>query len=147
AAPTLREGRPDLPPPADDAPPRRATARDRYVGEGSDGTADDPSAALYAREREVQPPGEWLAEGEPPDAGTISDTQAGTGADRLRRRDFDAFERALLRRRRLGALGVPIALAVAAGLLAFAVLHSKEKAAVAEQEPNDSPAQATLLPL
>lgn len=158
-APTVREGRPVIQPvlPASAAGdrPGRAVARDRHVGHDSD-DADASAGAFHPRE-DAQPSGswrggasaaeEWPPGGEPADPGAISDTQAGTGADRLRRRDFDAFERALLRRRRLGALAVPVALAVVAGLITFAVLHSKEKAAVAEQEPNDSPAQATLLPL
>lgn len=143
AARTVREARQPLPPPDGDDRPRRAIARDSYDDSGSDG---DSFAALTADEH--QPPsGEWLPDGEPPDAGAISDTQAGTGADRLRRREFDAFERSLLRRRRLGALAVPVALVAAAGLVTLAVTHNREKAAVTEQEPNDSPAQATLLPL
>lgn len=132
AAPTVRGGRPATSPSIADH--RRPPTVDRAE-------TSSPS--------ESQPSSDGLAGGEPPDVdvGAISDSQAGTGADRLRRREFDAFEHALLRRRRLGALVVPIVLVAAAALATFAVTHNREKAGATEQEPNDSPAQATLLPL
>ena len=131
AAPTVREARPALTAPRDE---RRAEPRDGDLSRAS------TSAPL--------PSGDWASEeAEPAGAGVSSDSQAGTGADRLRRREFDAFERGLSRRRRLGALAVPLALAAAAGLAAFVVTHNREKAGATEREPNDSPAQATLLSL
>ena len=90
--------------------------------------------------------GEGRPDGEPSDAVAISDSQVGTGADRLRRSEFDAFERGLLRRRRL-VHWPSVALAAAAGLVAFLVTHNREKAGAVELEPNDTPAHATLLPL
>ncbi len=70
-----------------------------------------------------------------------------SSAERLRRQEFDAFERALLRRRRLGAFLAPAVLVIAAGAIALALSRNKEKASLVEREPNDTPAQATLLPL
>jgi len=142
AAPTVREGRPRQVPSDEDQASHRTTEGD-HGGDESQGSSPSRSAPGP----ESQASGDWPRGAEPPDPDAISDSQAGTGADRLRRREFDAFEHALLRRRRLGALAVPFALAAAAGLVAFAVTHGRERAGVTEQEPNDSPAQATLLPL
>ena len=138
AAPTLKEGRGPTP----IAPARRSEPRPPNPPRPS-GSRDDSSASLSTAEDADQ---QWSTE-EPADIAAISDSEAGTGAERLRRSEFDAFERGLLRRRRLGALAVPVALAVAAGLAAFAVTHGKEKGAATEREPNDTAAQATLLPL
>ena len=56
--------------------------------------------------------------------------------------------RADLRRRRLFAVfGVPLGIAVIALLVGFALYRGKEKQSDSEREPNDSPAQATLLAL
>ena len=139
-APTVRGGRRRPSPPGDDDRPHPVFENERH-GQ----TTDDDLAAPAARA--VQSSSGWSPDGDPAEAGSISDSQVGTGADRLRRREFDAFERALLRRRRWGALAVPVALAAAAGLVTFAVTRSHERAGVIEQEPNDTPAQATLLPL
>ena len=161
-APTVREGRPVLAAARHEERPPRAMARDidrrdhdqggstgrNQGGDAGGNVGEDRSSPSW-------PPGAddrqssagWRTESDRADPAAISDSQAGTGADRLRRREFDAFERALLRRRRLGALAVPVALAAAAGLAAFALTHSREKAGVTEREPNDSAAQATLLPL
>ena len=130
AAPTVRESRPPIPASAIERPP----------------AGRDPTAELSPSSADIQPSGAWALDREP-DPGAISDSQAGTGADRLRRQEFDAFERGLLRRRRLGALAVPLAITAAAGLVALALTHNKEKASATEREPNDTPAQATLLPL
>ena len=70
-----------------------------------------------------------------------------SGADRLRRQEFDAFEHGLRRRRLIAVFGVPLAIAAGAVALGWTVLRGKEKAAASEREPNDTPAQATLLPL
>ena len=138
AAPTVRGGRPTLPANEDRPSP---------TGPRDDGGSEDSSASLSAPDAGPESSSEWPAADQPGDPGAISDSQAGTGADRLRRREFDAFERALLWRRRVGALAVPVILAAAAGVAAFAIAHNREKPGASEQEPNDSPAQATLLPL
>jgi len=147
AAPTLREGRGPTPAAVrEDAAGARNKPRDSSpaispgISPGLAEPSEDSSASLATSAAD------WPTD-EPGDSAAISDSQAGTGADRLRRSEFDAFERSLLRRRRFGALAVPVVLAVAAGLAAFAVTHGKEKGAATEREPNDSPAQATLLPL
>lgn len=69
------------------------------------------------------------------------------GAERLRRREFDAFERSLRRKRRVALLSLPALLLLVGGAGLWAVMRGKEKASSTEREPNDTPAQATLLPL
>jgi serine/threonine protein kinase len=74
------------------------------------------------------------------------ESRSGSG-ERLRRHDFDAFERSLRRRKRVALLVVPLVLVV--GLVAgiWTLGRGREKGSSVEREPNDSPANATLLPL
>jgi serine/threonine protein kinase len=66
---------------------------------------------------------------------------------RLRRRDFDDFERSLRRRKRITRIAVPLAaLALVAGGGALVVRATSEKATTAEHEPNNTPGYANLLP-
>ncbi|MEO8214106.1 MAG: serine/threonine-protein kinase, partial [Myxococcales bacterium] len=66
---------------------------------------------------------------------------------RLRKQDFDEFERSLRRKRFLASLIVPVALLCALFVGVWAFGHNRERASSVEREPNDNPAQATLLPL
>ncbi len=71
-----------------------------------------------------------------------------TGVDgRLRRKEFDAFERSLRRRKVLASLVVPILLAIAAGVGIWAFGRTHEQASSVEREPNNAAREATLLPL
>jgi len=74
------------------------------------------------------------------------ESRSGSGG-RLRRHDFDAFERSLRLRKRAALLVVPLVLVV--GLVAgiWTLGRGREKGSSVEREPNDSPANATLLPL
>jgi len=85
---------------------------------------------------------------EPSDDGDLSvEEEAASGADRLRRQEFDAFERGLRRRRLTAVLGMPLLIAGAATLIGLRAFHGREQAPTSEHEPNDSPAEATLLTL
>jgi serine/threonine protein kinase len=66
---------------------------------------------------------------------------------RLRRQEFDEFEYALRRKKRVTSLVVPALLLLLVGGGVWAVGRAREKASSVEREPNDTPAQATLLPL
>ena len=71
--------------------------------------------------------------------------EAASGADRLRRQEFDAYERGLRRRRLTAVLGVPLLIAAAATVIGLRVFRGRDQAPTSEHEPNDSPAEATLL--
>jgi serine/threonine protein kinase len=70
-----------------------------------------------------------------------SDIQSGDG--RLRRSEFDAFERSLRRRKWLWLLSLPVALIALTGL--WATTRNRERVTGAETEPNNTPATATNL--
>ncbi|MBC8133815.1 MAG: serine/threonine protein kinase, partial [Deltaproteobacteria bacterium] len=72
---------------------------------------------------------------------------SGSSGDRLRKQDFDAFERSLRRKKIATSLIVPAFLlcGAAAGVWAFG--RSREKASSVEREPNNSATEATLVPL
>ena len=75
------------------------------------------------------------------DEGEIADE-----GDRLRRRDFDDFERSLRRRKLMMRIAVPLAaVALVAGGGALVVRATSEKATTAEHEPNNTPGYANLL--
>ena len=79
-------------------------------------------------------------------------SQSATGNEsrsghRLRKQDFDEFERSLRRKKFLASLIVPAALLCALFVGVWAFGHNRERASSVEREPNDSAAQATLLPL
>jgi serine/threonine-protein kinase len=77
---------------------------------------------------------------------SIDDSDLGDG-ERLRRRDLDAFERSL-RRRRLARFIVPVALvALAGGAALFVTRKTIERPDTVEHEPNNTPGYANLLPL
>lgn len=78
---------------------------------------------------------------------SVGGTDGRSGVDRLRRQEFDAFEKGLRRRRLFAVFGVPLGIAVVASLVGFALYRGKERQSDIEREPNDSPAQATLLAL
>ncbi|MES1204901.1 MAG: protein kinase [Pseudomonadota bacterium] len=117
--------------PASPAGPRLVPAarRDRT-------TAHAPTVALGADD--VPAPAEQDNDG--------SDSLPVAGDERLRRQDFDAFERSLRRKKIVASLIVPavLLLAVAAGVFWSGRAH--EKPSSVEREPNNSPAEATLLP-
>jgi serine/threonine protein kinase len=98
-------------------------------------TADAPT--LVAEKVPHRP----IAELEPSDG----DVDA-TSGDRLRKEDFDAFTQSL-RRRRILSLVLPALLVVAAGGGLWAYSRAAEKGSPVEREPNNTPGQATLLPL
>jgi serine/threonine-protein kinase len=66
---------------------------------------------------------------------------------RLRKQDFDEFERSLRRKKLVSSLIVPAGLLCVVFLGVWAFRHNRERASSVEREPNDSAAQATLLPL
>jgi serine/threonine-protein kinase len=75
-----------------------------------------------------------------------SDLGGAAGGERLRRRDLDAFERSLHRRRLFFRLLVPLALlAVAAAGAVIYVRSSSPKAVTAEREPNNSAGYANAI--
>jgi serine/threonine-protein kinase len=129
-------------------PPRGEVATAR-LGRRGGGAAPTPTTSPGDDEAEESESASFDREGRVQgiDASIESEGEGASGAERLRRQEFDAFERGLLRRRRLGALIVPGVLLAIAGAGAWSYTHGKEKAALAEHEPNDAPAQATLLPL
>ncbi|MDB4979267.1 MAG: serine/threonine protein kinase [Myxococcales bacterium] len=94
----------------------------------------------------VDPPRDAVAVGEAPTL-TLDEGELGDGSDPegLRRRDLDAFERALGRRRRLRWALLPLGLAaLAGGALVLARLRA-EKPVHVEQEPNNTAGYANLL--
>jgi serine/threonine-protein kinase len=77
---------------------------------------------------------------------SIEDSDLGDG-ERLRRRDLDAFERSLLRRRRVR-LALPLALvALAGGAALYLTRKTVDRPDTVEHEPNNTPGYANLLPL
>jgi len=121
-APTLQVADPEPPPPAG----RFSTGR-RFLGRGrAQGDAEGAE--------------------EESDEGDLSvEEEAASGADRLRRQEFDAFERGLRRRRLTAVLGVPLVIAGVATLIGLRAYRGRDQAPTSEREPNDSPAEATLL--
>jgi hypothetical protein len=85
--------------------------------------------------------GASAGEGEPP-----REENSASDEGRLRRQEFDAFERSLRRKKLIASLAVPTGI-VALALTAFlSVAKSREKASTSEREPNNAAREATLLP-
>lgn len=105
--------------------------------------ANAPTVSL--RDRPPSSESEAADEDRRPD--TTGDQDGSSGAERLRRQEFDAFERSLHRKRRMAGIGIPALLLAGAGLVFWGLTRSREKASLQEHEPNDTPAEATLLPL
>ena len=66
---------------------------------------------------------------------------------RLRRQEFDAFERSLRRKKLLAVLAIPAVIVVATVAGFVLAGKAREKASTSEREPNDGAHEATLLPL
>ncbi len=64
---------------------------------------------------------------------------------RLRRSDIDAYERSMLRRRRLGVALIPTILVLAAAAIVYLVMTRKPTPRTSEAEPNNDIDQATLI--
>ena len=111
---------------------------------GGAGPASRPAAASTATVA--------AARSNPTAAQGVSEAAAGDDSDslsedRLRRQDFDDFERSLRRRKLVSRLLLPV---FAAALLGGGVLlygRTRERAQVVEREPNNAPGFAALLPL
>jgi hypothetical protein len=136
------ERRPDLAiDPAVDAIVMKAMAKDRNDRYAS---ADELRLALDLAPS-VSPAGT-----SPPEGRRITDARdasgtSPTGIARLRREDFDAYERDLRRRRWLGLVTVPVVLVCAvAGVVIYTQAHQPSALDV-ESEPNNSAAQANWI--
>src|SRR5690606_3561407 len=64
---------------------------------------------------------------------------------RLRRADLDAFERSLVRRRRVRLVAIPLLIAAAGGAAYYALVWRARQPRTAEVERNDEIGQATLI--
>ena len=100
------------------------------VGQARLGTPDDQHATASENETERE-----------------VESDGASGGDRLRRQDFDEFEHSLRRRKKVASLVLPALLLIVAGGGLWAFSRGREKASSVEREPNNTPAQATLLPL
>ncbi len=111
---------------------------------GGNAVSSTSLAPPPVRPLEAVPAGRAEAPTVPIDDADIVDDMA----DRLRRADVDEYEWGLRRRRLLRRLLAPVAaLAVLAGGLALWSRFGGERAASVEQEPNNTPGYANLLPL
>jgi serine/threonine-protein kinase len=77
---------------------------------------------------------------------TSSPAVAAVGvAERMKREDFDSYERSLHRRRWVGLLIVPFVLLLGAAAAVYALRHGGASVLDEEQEPNNDPATANLI--
>ena len=122
--------------------------RDLEAALAQNGILPDPRHALAnAPTLSSRPPPSEVLQDDHDRRETTSDPEGTSGAERLRRQEFDAYERSLHRRRRLAGIGIPVVLLAGAGLIVGGLARTRERASMREREPNDTPAQATLLPL
>jgi eukaryotic-like serine/threonine-protein kinase len=80
-------------------------------------------------------------------ASAAEPSDAGDSVDRLRRQDFDAFERSLRRKKVMATLLLPAFVVAVAAAGYWAVSRTRERPRATEQEPNNAPGYATLIPL
>lgn len=103
------------------------------------------SAVGAAREL-VSPRGELAASGEADSRDSVENGVEERSGERLRRRDFDAFERSLRRKKLVSAVVLPLALLTFAAGGAWLLLRQSDRASVVEREPNNAPGYATTIP-
>jgi eukaryotic-like serine/threonine-protein kinase len=131
------------PPAGDPAPAIRPPRRSQVTT-----TALPPSSSASPRasaQASTRPPTPRSPRASFPAAAEASDR--GDSGDRLRRQDFDAFERSLRRKKVIASLLLPAFVLAAAAAGYWALGRTRERPRASEQEPNNAPGYATLIPL
>jgi serine/threonine-protein kinase len=92
--------------------------------------------------------------GRTPDGVVIADEgldvdgpSSGESGQRLRKQDFDAFERSLRRKKVIAGVSVPAFFLAVLSIGVWTLARGREKASSIEREPNNTAQEATLLPL
>jgi eukaryotic-like serine/threonine-protein kinase len=123
-------------PPDPDPPPKVPAVRRSQITTAALPPSSGASSVTAAASR---------ASAAEPSAAEPSD--AGDSVDRLRRQDFDAFERSLRRKKVIATLLLPAFVVAVAAAGYWALGHTRERPRATEQEPNNAPGYATLIPL
>lgn len=109
------------------------------------GERGTPAGAPAARETETESESESQSESQSESEGGGIAAEERSG-ERLRRSDFDAFERSLRRKKVVSAIVLPLAVLLLAAGGAWMMLRQSERASVVEREPNNSAGYATTIP-
>jgi serine/threonine-protein kinase len=118
---------------------------DLGAGDAGEEAAAADAAPASSRRRRVPSRAPTLRADE--SGAELDASDSGDGGDRLRRQEFDQFESSLRRRKVFAWMILPALVAVVGGVGYWAVGRSKPQASVVEREPNNTPGQATLLPM